>query len=153
MREIRDKGLLHDGVIDELESFMEAATVELEHHQAVLVHGDLTEDHLLLEERDGRWAITGLLDFGDAHACPREYEWPPLWLDLLRRDIAALRAFFESYDRTVLEDEDFTRRAFVSTLLHDFGTEMVEDALKKYDGRRIRSVHDLRELLWPASLL
>ncbi len=150
--EIRQKRLLPDDVLDSLESFLEAASIELGEQRAVLVHGDLTEDHLLLKRRDGRWAITGLLDFGDAHACPREYEWPALWLDLFRQETEALRAFFDSYDQTVLEDEDFTRRAFVWTLFHDFGTEMVEDALMRHDGPPVRSVHDLREVLWPSTI-
>lgn len=32
----------------------------------VLLHGDLTADHLLLVEREGRWTIGGVIDFGDA---------------------------------------------------------------------------------------
>ena len=150
--QLREKCLLPDDVLDDLESFLEAASLELGDQQTVLVHGDLTEDHLLLKQHDGRWAITGLLDFGDAHACPREYEWPALWLDLFRRDPDALGAFFDSYDRTVLEDVDFPRRAFVWTIFHDFGTEMVEDALMRHGGK-VRSVRELREVLWPNSIL
>ena len=150
--EIRQKGLLPDDVLDNLESFLEAASKEFGDRRAVVVHGDLTEDHLLLKRQDGRWAITGLLDFGDAHACPREYEWPALWLDLFRQDTEALRAFFDSYDRTVLEDEDFARRAFIWTLFHDFGTGMVEDALMRHKDPPVRSVHDLCEVLWPNNI-
>lgn len=151
--EIKAKGLLPANVLIDLKSFLETATIDLKDHEAVLVHGDLTEDHLFLGERDGRWTITGLLNFGDAHLCPREYEWPALWLDLLKHDIEALRAFFDSYDPTTIRDGDFTRRAFVWTLLHDFGTEMVEDVLKRHDASQLRSVDDLRELLWPSSML
>ena len=150
--EIRKKALLPDDVLDNLESFLETASIEFRDHPAVPVHGDLTEHHLLLKRHGDRWGITGLLDFGDAHACPREYEWPALWLNLLRRDTEALRAFFDSYNRTVLEDEDFTRRAFVWTLFHDFGTEMIEDALTRRDGPSVRSVQDLREVLWPNNI-
>ena len=61
--------------------------------------------------------------------------------------------FFESYDPATLRNREFTSRAFVWTLLHDFGTGIVESTLKRHDGRRIHSVHDLRELLWPGSIL
>jgi hygromycin-B 7''-O-kinase len=32
----------------------------------VLLHGDLTDDHLLLVEQEGDWTIGGVIDFGDA---------------------------------------------------------------------------------------
>ena len=150
--EIRDKRLLPDTVLDELASFLESTALDHGDHEAVLVHGDLTEDHLLLKRPNGRWAITGLLDLGDARVCPREYEWPALWLNLFGRDVEALRAFFNSYDPTVLEDRDFTRRAFVWSLLHDFGTEIVENAVNRTDAGHVRSLDDLRELLWPSDI-
>ncbi len=151
VKEMRDKKLLADNVVDEMESFVEAS-VGLGRDPFVLVHGDLTEDHLLLKRQAGKWAITALLDFGDARLCPREYDWPALWLDLLRRNTSTLRAFFEAYDRAVLEDEDFIRRAFVWTLFHDFGTGIVEDQLKRHDAEQVRSVDDLRELMWPSDI-
>ena len=149
VKELRDKRLLPNSVIDELASFLESTATEHGAHEAVLVHGDLTEDHLLLEQRSGQWAITGLIDLGDAHACPPEYEWQALWLSLLGRDVEALRAFFDSYDPTVFDDPDFTRRAFVWSLLHDFGTGIVEEAINRPDAHQVRSLDDLRRLLWP----
>ena len=50
VKEIRAKGLLSDEVLDELGAFLQAAAKELGDHLAVLVHGDLTEDHLYVEE-------------------------------------------------------------------------------------------------------
>lgn len=149
VKELRDKRLLPDSVIDEMAAFLESTTTEHGAHPLVLVHGDLTEDHLLLEKRDGRWAITGLIDLGDAHACPPEYEWQALWLSLLGRNTEALRAFFDSYDPTVFDDHDFTQRAFVWSLLHDYGTQIVEEALSRPDAGQVRSLDDLRRLMWP----
>ena len=143
VNELRDKRLLPAEVLDELNSFLESAASDVEKQRSVLVHGDLTEDHLLLTEQGGRYAISAVIDFGDAHDCPSEYEWPDLWLDLLARNAGASRAFFGSYDPSVLEDEDFTSRAFLWTLFHDFGTEMVEDTLKRQEGLEVRSLADL----------
>ena len=153
VRNIREKGLLPDRVIGELAAFLDASSPKRGGAEDVLVHGDLTEDHLYLKEEAGRWVITGLLDFGDAHLCPREYEWPALWLDLFQRDIPVFKAFLASYDSKVLEDSGFIERAFVWTLLHDFGTGIVEDQLNRHVGHRIRSLDDLRELLWPSGIL
>ena len=147
--ELRAKRLLSATVLDELASFAKAAASQVDSQRPVLVQGDLTEDHLLLAETGGRYAICGLIDFGDAHWCPPEYEWPALYFDLLARDAQALRAFFLSYDPRVLEDQDFTVRAFIWTLFHDFGTQMVENALKHQKGHEIGSLAELRELLWP----
>ena len=153
VKELGERKLLSDRVLDDLAAFLEEAARKAVDDHAVLVHGDLTEDHVLLSKRDGGWEITGLLDLGDAHACPKEYEWPALWLGALGRDAAALRAFFESYDPTALEREDFLQRAFAWTLLHDFGAGMVEDVLKGYVGPPIDSVDRLREVMWPDSIL
>ena len=153
VKELANKELLPGQVLDELTPFLEAAAAQVADDDAVLVHGDLTEDHVLLQKRDGGWEITGLLDLGDAHACPKEYEWPALWLGTLGRDPAALRAFFHTYSPAALEEAGFLERAFAWTLLHDFGTGMVEDVLKGYDGPRIDSVDQLRGLMWPDSIL
>ena len=152
VKDIRDRSLLPDDVIDELTSFLVSTAAEAKKQRPLLVHGDLTEDHLLLRDRGGCPEIAVLIDFGDAHLHPPEYEWPPLWLDLLQRDRGALRAFFDTYDPALLEDDDFTKRAFVWTLFHDFGTGMVEDAVKRNGGARVGSVDDLRQLLWPREL-
>ena len=66
--------------------------------------------------------------------------------------INALTAFFESYDPATLGDSEFTTRAFVWTLIHDFGSGIIESTLNRHGGRRIRSLRELREMLWPDSI-
>ncbi len=85
----------------------------------VLLHGDLTDDHLLLVEREGGWKLSGLIDFGDARlghayydliaplAC-YTYGQPELSLELVR-------AYGLEPSRPVLDS--LTRYC----LLHEFG--------------------------------
>ncbi len=42
--------------------------------EAKLIHADLNHEHLMMDERDGRWRIVGVLDFADAMNAPVEME-------------------------------------------------------------------------------
>lgn len=54
-------------LLDTLEAFVDAADFALlPGHTPVLLHADVTDEHILLEKRDGCWHITGLIDFADA---------------------------------------------------------------------------------------
>ena len=40
----------------------------------VLIHADLTDDHVMLVERAGRWRLSGILDLADAMMAPAELD-------------------------------------------------------------------------------
>jgi hygromycin-B 7''-O-kinase len=42
--------------------------------EPVFLHGDLTPEHLLVYQQNGRWELCGLIDFGEAFAGPACYE-------------------------------------------------------------------------------
>lgn len=50
--------------------------------QAVFLHGDLTAEHLLAYQQNGRWELCGLIDFGAAFAGPACYELIAPLIDL-----------------------------------------------------------------------
>jgi aminoglycoside phosphotransferase (APT) family kinase protein len=65
----------------------------------VLVHGDLSHLNFMVEQHDGRWAITGLLDWGDVKVGPWTHELisPAVHMYLGDRDV--LRAWYGAYGR------------------------------------------------------
>ena len=116
----------------------------------VVVHGDLNAEHVLLEQRVGRWIVAALLDFGDARIGVPDFEWMPLWLGLCNRDIALLRAFLETYDPALLADRRLGRRIAAWTLLHDFGTDAIAELFESSGAPRpAPSLGALQDLVWP----
>ncbi|MCC7264436.1 MAG: aminoglycoside phosphotransferase family protein [Candidatus Latescibacteria bacterium] len=86
---------------------------------AVLLHGDLTADHLLLEQRVGRWQISGLIDFGDAKVGHPLYEFvaPLAFYTFGRPELS--RALVEGYGRWPVAE--VAEMLTTYCLLHEFG--------------------------------
>ena len=57
-----DESLLAKPVWDQLARFLQDLPLPEPSHR-VLVHRDLTEDHLYVQQRDKGWSIAGLIDF------------------------------------------------------------------------------------------
>ena len=62
------------------------------------IHADLTDNNVLVDEVDGRWRVTGLLDFADARVGPRAYEMIAPGFFLTRGDPALTRALLAGSD-------------------------------------------------------
>lgn len=94
----------------------------------LLVHGDLTEDHILLSgERQG-WCISGLIDFADCTLAPRAYEWIALWHGALAHDRPALVAFFAGYQAITGQACAVSPEGIAQwTLCHAFGSAIVQE--------------------------
>ena len=71
-----------------------------------LINADITEDHVLLAERDGCWGISGLIDFGNAMMGHPYY------------DFAAPLAFYT-----------FGRPSLSRTLVEAYGLELTDEGL------------------------
>jgi len=112
------------------------------------LNGDLTEDHILLQQHAATWHISGLIDFGDALVGRCEYEWVALWFGALNRDRDCLATFMEQYASNVSLDGDFYRAMLAFTLLHEFGHLIIADALTTLGNPDIASLRDLQFLLW-----
>lgn len=149
--ELTASGIISSRVADALDVLLEEVAVNSRRALRVVVHGDLESDHILLEKKNGEWRIESVIDFGDAKIGVRDYEWMPLWLGLFDRDIEAMRAFMEAYDRSLVIDEEFPRRVMAWTLLHDFGSDAVSELIKKTNTPTpIASLAELQEILWPS---
>ncbi len=87
---------------------------------AVLIHADLTHDHLLGEFRAGHWQPIGLIDFGDAWVGDPIYELVALHLSLFQLDKTLLKPFLQAYGFDAALPRRFVERAMVATLLFAF---------------------------------
>jgi hygromycin-B 7''-O-kinase len=84
----------------------------------VLLHADITEDHVLLSEREGGWTITGLIDFGDARVGHPYYEFVAPLAFYAFGHPELTRELLAGYG---LEDDEDTRdRLTTYCLLHEF---------------------------------
>ena len=150
--EHRRQGVLGAALCDELPGYLVAALGPAAGPPRLL-NGDLTEDHLLLVERGGRWRVSGIIDWGDVEAGDTGYEWPALWLAMFRQDVTMMRAFMAEYDPALRMDGAWRRGAMAYTLLHRFGPAMVHYILACLKPARMpEHLAGLEELLWPGEL-
>jgi hypothetical protein len=107
---------------EKLGEFGQAALLTLEGLRArerpVLVHADLTEDHLLISE-DG-YAV---IDLADSRMTLEPVEWLCVWFELTRRDPTAFFTFLESSGRNW--DVRARKDMMASALLHGFGANIL----------------------------
>ena len=135
-----------------LEEHLRNAQTFIPTAQSMLVHADLTEDHLLLINDHEQWSISGLIDFADIEVAPREYEWIPLWFGLLDCNPDAFISFMRSYDSDYTLNEQWRDRMLAMTFLHRYGVPIVANALGER-AKTLRTLKDLKEALWPSTLL
>lgn len=142
------EGILPAPVVAEIPGFLVSVLDGGENVPLVLMNGDLTEDHILLQRDSGKWRISGLIDFGDALVGQREYEWIALWFSGLDRDYECLTAFMDSYDPHIKLDDDFFTRAMAFTFLHEFATDIMALTMKALGDPQIMSLQELQAVLW-----
>ena len=148
--ELLDRGLVVPSVAPELEALLDQAVAAARAAVQVVVHGDLNTEHLPMEERNGRWNVSVLIDFGDARIGVPDYEWMPLWLGPCNRDVAVMRALLDAYDPRLPANDSLGRRIAAWTLLHDFGTDAIDELFDTSSATRpARSLEALQALVWP----
>ena len=150
LSELVGRGIGTSGVAETLGGLLDYVIDDSRSRPRVVVHGDLESDHVLISRVNGEWRVSSIIDFGDARVGVRDYEWMPLWLGLFDRDIEEMRAFVESYDRTLLSDGAFPRRIMGWTLLHDFGTDAIAELLDRTNTPTpVETFDKLRKTVWP----
>ncbi len=118
----------------------------------VLLLADITDEHVYVSERDGRWRMTGYLDFGDAMLGHPDYEMVAPGIDIARCDAGILRALLlaSGYDASRLDDA-LRHRLMAYTLLHRYVN------LKEIMGffpetRDAATLEELAHALWPVDV-
>ena len=137
-------------VWDQLARFLRDLPLPEPPHR-VLVHRDLTEDHLYVQQTDTGWSIAGLIDFGDVAIGPARLDWNDLRFHMFNREIGAMKAFLHAYHGSLESREDLTE-CFALTAggvgFFDWLTVLVSvDHLKT-----MTSLAELKSALWPEEL-
>jgi len=145
-------GALPTHLIDQIEGYLPALTelVGLE-ERPVLLHSDLTSDHVLGRNVAGRWQPSGIIDFGDAKVGDRMYELVPLHLSICHSNGHLLRTFLDAYGFDQALQRNFVRRAMSMTLLFEFNicSEIFKDVPA---AASVNTLEELAELLWGSVL-
>lgn len=107
----------------------------------VLLHGDLTADHILLRNEGGNWSITGLIDFGDARVGHPYYEFAVPLVEYVYGQPGLAQVLLDAYGlwQTAEVEEVLTRYC----LVHEFVT--LRDFLERHAAG---SPEEFLRLLW-----
>lgn len=149
-QELRRRTALPDGLIGNIETLL--AGIEWYATPPRLLHADLTEDHLLVDQTNGRWRISGLIDWADAEVGDPYYEWIVVWFGLCRRRAELWRAFVDGYDPARPADYPNIDRLTAFIFLHRFGTSILNDVLAPDRQRALTGLGELRRALFPGLL-
>jgi hygromycin-B 7''-O-kinase len=86
-----------------------------------IVSGDIHQYHLLVDDRQGQWRLTGLFDFDDARIGFHEYDLAATGLFLMYGRPQLLRAFLQTYGYGHADLTDaLSHRLLAYTLLHRY---------------------------------
>lgn len=99
-----------------------AARLELvtANREQVFLHGDIHAGNLLLDERRGRWHITGLIDFGDSLCGFHEYEFVAPGVLMVQGNRELQRAMLLAYGYREAElDLTLRARLMLLTVLYE----------------------------------
>jgi len=109
--------------------------------EPVLLNADITDEHVLVEHRDGRWQFTGVIDFGDAMMGHPHYEFVAPLICLAIGEPALSRALVESYGMDLTPA--LAGRLTTYCLLHKFAR--LSDILERCP---VSSGPELHRALW-----
>ena len=104
----------------------------------VLLHADITSEHVLLIEKNGSWSINGLIDFGDAKIGHPHYDFVAPIAELTFGEPSLTRVFLGSYGLTL--DRPTAESITTHCLLHEFGT--ISDFLKRHPATDPQAFYD-----------
>ncbi len=146
-QELRLITSLPDGVIGDIEAAL--AKTEWFAASPCLLHADLTEDHLLVNQTNGHWQISGLIDWADAEVGDICYEWIALWFGMCRRRVELWHAFQTGYNPARPSGYPDIDRLTAFTFLHRFGTGILNDVLGPDEQRALTGLGALQRALFP----
>jgi hygromycin-B 7''-O-kinase len=118
--------------------------------QPVLLSADVTDEHLLLSRRGGRWELTGYIDFGDAMLGHPLYEFAAPGCCITRGSPDLQRAMLLAYGYAEEQlNPTLAAQLMAYTLLHRFIN--VSELLKMFGSRPAASFEELKNALWAFS--
>lgn len=139
-------------LIDQIAPYL-AQTADLLAHSGppVMLHCDLTADHILGEWQGKTWTPTGIIDFGDAKVGDRLYELVALHIECFGGDKDLLHVFLDRYGFDFTRPSEFARHAMSMTLLHEFNVlETVFSFMP--EAREVTTLDQLATALWDVNV-
>jgi hygromycin-B 7''-O-kinase len=146
----RQRGLEDEALMAQLPAYVQSAMpLYPASPPLVLLSADITSDHVLLEQRGGRWRIAGLFDFGDAMLGYHEYEFaaPATYITHYRPDL--VRAMLLAYGYAPQQlDAQLARRLTAYELLHKYcHLRAVLD--RQLNREKVTRLEQIQEALYP----
>jgi len=118
--------------------------------QPVLLSADVTDEHVLVGKRGGRWELTGYIDFGDAMLGPPYYDFVAPGCSITHASPRLRRAMLLGYGFSEGQlDERLSERLMAYTLVHRFID--VPYLLTLFGSQQLASLYDLSRALWSFS--
>ena len=118
--------------------------------QPVLLSADVTDEHILVSQRDGKWDMTGYIDFGDAMLGHPHYEFAAPGCCITHGSPRLQRAMMLAYGYPEDQlDADLADRLMAYTLIHRYIN--VPDLLKMLDLPQTVSLEHIKRVLWSFS--
>jgi hygromycin-B 7''-O-kinase len=139
---------LPERLIGQIDSFLPPAEELIErHNRPVLLHGDLTADHILVFHGDTEWGVKGVIDYGDALVGDPTYELIALHLDMFRRDKRLLREYSSAYGWQSRIGREAARKLLSLCLLFPFNAF---HCFLRWDPRAstVSNLDELADWLW-----
>lgn len=149
LSEIGETMLLPDALLSEIELFLTQMVPELEGEPAVLVNADLTDDHVLLIQEEGRWRLSVIIDWADAEIAPSTYEWIAAWFGFCGMDAAMFQALIAAYSPGQQIDKLFCRKLLAMTFLHRFSSLIIRERWQVDPPQEGLNLQLLGDWLWP----
>jgi hygromycin-B 7''-O-kinase len=142
-----DKRLVDSALefLDDLPSLLELD------FQPVLLCADVTDEHVLVSKRDGRWKLTGYIDFGDAMLGHPYYEFVAPGCCITRGSPRLQRAMLLGYGFTEDQlDEQLSEKLMAYTLIHRFID--IPYLLTLFEAQQLTNLPALQRALWSFSV-
>jgi hygromycin-B 7''-O-kinase len=147
LQQIRDAGLPASWVSSVRALLDRLASTSQEDSRRVLLSADVTDEHVMVEQRGGGWRFSGYIDFGDAMLGHPLYEFAAPGCSIVRGIPSLARALLLGYGYTDEElDADLAERLTAHTLLHRYVT-MAD--LFTLAAAPPRTLDELQGHLWP----
>lgn len=113
----------------------------------VLLSADVTNEHLLVSERGGRWEVTGFIDFGDAMLGHPHYDFVAPGALITRSSPSLQQAMLLAYGYSSNQlNATLADQLMAYTLIHRFFN--IPELLEQFGARPPAGFDDLKKELW-----
>ncbi len=139
-------GEMPSAIVDQVDAFLEARLPSLRaDFTPTFLHADVVGGNVLVARQDGRWRMTGLVDYGDVEVGPVAYEWVSVCQKALRSDPELIATFFDAYGVASPLQDGSRELLHLHTLLHRFSLLPFVAA----DHPELDRLEGLLDVLWP----